>query len=162
MVSLFQSFTAFMPLPGWLVAVMCPHQHVTATLHTALTCFRYRQECANDICLCPSSRTKITAHVCALIGRPFVTVRPVLSDRCLSVLSVLSCPVLSVCNVSVLWSNGWMDQNETWHADTSRSWPHCIRRGPSSPPKGARPPNFRSMSIVGKRLGGSRCHLVWR
>jgi len=33
------------------------------------------------------------------------TVCPVLSDRCLSVLSVC----LSVCNVSVLWPNGWMD-----------------------------------------------------
>ena len=27
-----------------------------------------------------------------------------LSDRC-----------LSVCNVGVLWLNGWMDQDETWH-----------------------------------------------
>jgi len=31
------------------------------------------------------------------------------------------------------------------------------------PKKGAEPPNFRSMSIVAKRLDGSRCHLVsWR
>ena len=36
------------------------------------------------------------------------TVRPILSDRCLSVCPVLS--VLSVCNVGVLWPNGWMDQ----------------------------------------------------
>jgi len=34
------------------------------------------------------------------------TVSPMLSDHC---------PVLSVCNVGVLWPNGWMDQNETWH-----------------------------------------------
>jgi len=33
---------------------------------------------------------------------------------CLSPLSVLS--VLSVCYVGVLWPNGWMDQDETWHA----------------------------------------------
>jgi len=32
----------------------------------------------------------------------------------------------------------------------------------SLPPKGAQPPNFRPMSIVAKRLDGSRCHLVWR
>jgi len=31
-----------------------------------------------------------------------------------------------------------------------------------SPPKGAEPPNFRPMSIVGKRLHGSRCRLVRR
>jgi len=29
------------------------------------------------------------------------------------------------------------------------------------PKKGARAPNFRPMSIVAKRLHGSRCHLVW-
>ena len=28
------------------------------------------------------------------------------------------CPVLSVCNVGVLWPNGWMDQDETHHRDT--------------------------------------------
>jgi len=31
------------------------------------------------------------------------TVRPMLSDRC------PVCPVLSLCNVGVLWSNSWMD-----------------------------------------------------
>jgi len=38
--------------------------------------------------------------------------RPMLSDRCQLVLSVLSC--LSVCNVGVLWPNGWMDQCGIW------------------------------------------------
>jgi len=45
---------------------------------------------------------------------------------------------LSVCNVGVLWPNGWTDQDETWHAGRPRPWPHCVRWGPSSPsPKGA-------------------------
>ena len=35
------------------------------------------------------------------------TVRRLLSDRCLSV-------CLSVCNVGILWHNGWMDQYATW------------------------------------------------
>jgi len=36
------------------------------------------------------------------------TVRPTLS---------VHCPVrLSVCNIGVLWPNGWTDQDETWHA----------------------------------------------
>jgi len=35
--------------------------------------------------------------------------------------------------------------------------------GPSSPPyKGAQTPNFRPISVVAKRLDGSRCHLVRR
>jgi len=60
-----------------------------------------------------------------------------LSGRCLSCLSVC----LSVCNVGVLWPNGWTDQDETRHAGRPRPSPHCIRCGASSPsPKGARPP----------------------
>ena len=60
------------------------------------------------------------------------TVRPVLSYRC------LSCPVcLSVCNVRALWPNGWMNQDETWHAGRPRPRTHCVRWEPSSPsPKG--------------------------
>jgi len=55
-----------------------------------------------------------------------------LSDRCLS---VLSCPVQSVCNVGVLWPNGLTDQNETWHAGRPRPWSHCVRWGSSSLPQ---------------------------
>jgi len=63
------------------------------------------------------------------------TVRPMLSDRCLSVLSVLS-----VCDVGV-------NQDETWHAGRPRPWPHCVRWGPSCPsPKGAQPPILAHIS----------------
>jgi len=63
------------------------------------------------------------------------TVRPILLDHCLSV-----CPV---CDVGVLWPNGWMDQDETWHRGRPRPRPHCARWGPSSPPqKWQTPPNF--------------------
>ena len=66
------------------------------------------------------------------------TVRPIISLRCLSV--CLSCPV---CNVGVLWPDGWMDQDETWHAGRPRPWPHCVRWGPRCPShKGAQPPIF--------------------
>jgi len=34
-----------------------------------------------------------------------------LSDRC---------PVCPLCNVDMLWPNGWKDQNETWHAGRPR------------------------------------------
>jgi len=73
-------------------------------------------------------------------------VRRMLSDHCHVCLSVLS-----VCNVRVLWPNGWMDQGETWHGGRPLSRPHCVRWGPSPPPKGRSPPNFRPMSIMAKR-----------
>jgi len=66
--------------------------------------------------------------VVSIFGRPFVK-RFALCYR-----SVV-CPV---CNVGVLWPNGWTDQDETWHAGRPRPWPHCVRWGPSSPsPNGA-------------------------
>ena len=84
------------------------------------------------------------------------TVCPMLPDRCLSV-----CPVLSVWNVGVLWPNGWMDQDATWHGGRSRPRPHCARWGPAlPPPKMHNPPSFWLMSVVAKWLDGSRCHLV--
>jgi len=81
----------------------------------------------------------------------------------LSVLSSLSvCPV---CDVRALWTNGWTDQDETWHAGRPRLWPHCIRWEPISVPQrggGGAPPNFLPISVVAKWLHGSRCHLIWR
>ena len=95
-----------------------------------------------------------------IFGRPFVK-RFALCYRsvvCLSCLSV--CPV---CDLRALWPNGWTDQDETWHADRPRHWPHCVRWRPSCPsPKGAQPPNFRPISVSAKWLHGSICHLVWR
>jgi len=74
------------------------------------------------------------------------TVRPMLSDRCLS-----ACPVLSVCNVGALWPNGWTEQDETWHADRPRPWPHCVRRGPrSSSPKRGQSPQFLAHVYCGQ------------
>jgi len=40
----------------------------------------------------------------------------------------------------LLWSNGWMDQDDTWYADRLRPRPHCIRWGLSSPRKRAQQP----------------------
>jgi len=84
-----------------------------------------------------------------------------LSDHC------LSCPMcLSVClsvTLVLLWPNGWMDQDDTWHAGRPQPWSRCIRWEHSSPsPKGAQPPNFRPICVVAKWLDGSRCHLVGR
>jgi len=68
----------------------------------------------------------------------------------------LSCPV---CNVGVLWPNGWMDQDGTWHPVRPPPWPHCGRWGPSSPSQRGTAPNFRPYLLWLDRL---RCHLVWR
>ena len=72
------------------------------------------------------------------------TVRAMLLDRCLSV-----CPV---CDVGVLWPNGWMDQHATWYGGRPPPWPHCVRWGPSSP-KGHNSPQFSTHVYCGQTAG---------
>jgi len=63
----------------------------------------------------------------------------------------------------LLCPDSWMDHDATWYEDRPRPKRHCFIWGPSShPQKGGTAPNFWSMSIVAKRLHGSRCHLVQR
>ena len=79
----------------------------------------------------------------------YLFVRPFVKRFALCYRSVV-CPV---CNVGVLWPNGWMDQDETGHAGTLRPWPHCVRWGPSSiAPKGA-PPPFLAHICSGQMAG---------
>jgi len=62
------------------------------------------------------------------------TVRPILSDRC------LVCPsCMFVCDVGVLSSNGWTDEDETWHGGRPRPRSQCARWGPNSPKRGTAP-----------------------
>jgi len=78
-----------------------------------------------------------------------------LLDSCLSV-----CPV---CDVGVLWPNGWMDQDATWYGGRPRPLATLCQMGAQLPsPKSAQPTNFRPMSVVAKWLDGSKCHLVGR
>ena len=79
------------------------------------------------------------------------TVRPMLSDRCLSVCPV--CPCCPVCNVGVLWPNGWTDQGETWHAGRPRPWPHCVRRGPRYPSSKGPSPQFSAHVYCAQTAG---------
>jgi len=74
-------------------------------------------------------------------------VRPMLSGRC------PVCPVLSVCDVGVLSPNGWMDQDETWHADRPRPWQHCVTWGPSSPSPKGHSPQFSAHICCGQMAG---------
>jgi len=85
---------------------------------------------------------RVHASFCSIWATVCKTVRPMLSDRCLSCLSCLSV-CMSVCDVRALWPNGWTDQDETRHAGRPWRCPHCVRWGSSSPsPKGAQPPIF--------------------
>jgi len=92
-----------------------PFDHNRPTLQTDRTYTTVRRHRANSY----------WATVCK-------TVRPMLSDRC-----------LSVCDVRALWPNGWTDQDETWHA--GRLGPgHIVLDGDPDPhpPKGHSPPIF--------------------
>jgi len=61
----------------------------------------------------------------------------------------------------LLWPNGWMNQGATWYRDRPRPG-HIFLDGDPAPPRtGTAAPIFLPMSVVAKRLDGSRCHLVW-
>jgi len=65
----------------------------------------------------------------------------------------------------LLWPNGWMDEDATWHEGRPQPRRLCVRWRPSPPPKKGRSPpvsNFRPIFTMTKRLDASRCHLVWR
>jgi len=82
----------------------------------------------------------------AIFGRPFVK-RFALSYRSV----VLS--VCTVCDIGVLWPNGWMDQDETWHAGRPRPWPRCVRWGPTFPPLKGHSPQFSAHTCCGQMAG---------
>jgi len=103
---------------------------------SAVTFFRCGGQIHKHVCLicagfCVPKFTKLGYSFWATVSK---TVRPMLSDRCLS--------CLSVCNAGVSRPNGWTDQDETWRAGRPRPRPHCVRWGPSSPPKGHSFPIF--------------------
>jgi len=52
------------------------------------------------------------------------------------------CPACPVCDVGVLWLNGWMDQDATWHADILRPLATLCYMGIQLPQKGDTPPIF--------------------
>ena len=78
-----------------------------------------------------------------------------LSVRCLSVLSVLSC--LVHCGQTVGRIKTKLGMQVGLGPD------HIVLDADPAPPqpKGAQPPNFRPISVAAKWLHGSRCHLVW-
>ena len=81
-----------------------------------------------------------------VVAKPFVK-RFAVCYRTVSPVSLSVCQ--SVCNVSELWPNGWIDQNATWYG--GRPWPrrHCVRWGPNTPKKLAQQPHY-SISVLAK------------
>jgi len=70
--------------------------------------------------------------------------------------------VLSVCNVGMLWPNGWMDQDATWYGGRPRPRPHCVRWRPSFPHgKGhsSPPPQLFGLCFFGQTVGWIRIPL---
>ena len=62
----------------------------------------------------------------------------------------------------VLWPNGCMDQDDTWHGGRPRHRPHCARWRPSSPPqkRGAvSPPQFSANVRCGQTCGWTKMPL---
>jgi len=59
-----------------------------------------------------------------------------------------------VCDVGVLWRNGWMDQNETWHGGRPQPY-HNVRWGPSLPQekRGTALPQFSVRVCCGQTTG---------
>jgi len=64
----------------------------------------------------------------------------------------------------VLWPNGWIGWIKMkLRTEVGLGPGHIVFDGDPAPsPQKAQPTNFRPMSVVAKRLDGSRCHLVWR
>ena len=61
-------------------------------------------------------------------------------------------PIFGPC---LLWPNGWIDQDGTWHGGRPWSSPHCARWGHSSPPQrgGRAPPQFSAHLYCGQTAG---------
>ena len=98
-----------------------------------------------------------SAHLSiSVFGRPYVK----RFALCYLTVVCLSC---HVCDVGVLWQNGWMDQDETWHGRRPRPRRHCVRWRPSSPQKGHSSSLFSVHVNCGQTVAISATaeHLLW-
>jgi len=110
-----------------------------------------RHKCEAVACLSSQVKCNFWATVCK-------TVRPMLSDRCLSCLSVLS--VLSVTFVHYGQTVGRIKTKLGMQVELGPG--HTVLDGDPAPhPSKGQSPNFRPISVAAKWLHGSRCQLVW-
>jgi len=55
----------------------------------------------------------LVCHTVSILGRPFVQRFALCFQTVVLSVCVSLCPVLSICNIDVLWPNSWMDQGAT-------------------------------------------------
>jgi len=84
--------------------------------------------------------TNINQRIRFICGRPFV------KQFALCYRAVVCSARLSVCDVGVLWPNGWMDWDAIWCGGRPRHKPHCVRWGPAQ--KGAQQPPFFGLRLL--------------
>ena len=97
----------------------------------------------------------ITCHMFRFLSTPFFFGQPFVKQFAHAI-GPSTCPVLSVCDVGVLWPNGWKDQDETWHVGRPQPRPHCVRWGSSSPQTGGTAPHFSAHVYCSQTGGGLR------
>ena len=125
--------------PGQSVAFTCNNQSPYASAFSSVTVV------TTAVCL-------YCAFAATLLGRSFV-------KRLALCYPTVVCPVLSVCDIDVLWPNGWMDQDATWYGGRPRPHRHCVRFELSSAPTRGTPaspifgscllwPNGRSSQLL--------------
>ena len=88
-------------------------------------------------------------YIRQIIGRPFV------KWFALCYQTVVCLSVLSVCNVGVLWPNGWIDEDETWHGGRPGAGHIVLDEDPAPrPPKAHSPlPQFSTHVCCGQTAG---------
>jgi len=87
------------------------------------------------------------------------TIRPI-CYRSVVLFVCLSCR--SVCDIGVLWPNGWRIKVKPGMQVGLGPCDIVLDGDPAAPPKRGTDPTLRPMSIVAKQLDGSRCSLVRR
>jgi len=65
-------------------------------------------------------------------------------------------PIFGLC---LLWLNGWMDQDATWHGGRTRPRRHCVRWRPSSPRYRGTAPQFSANICCGQRADWTKVPL---
>ena len=65
-------------------------------------------------------------------------------------------PIFGPC---LLWLNGWMDQDATWHGGRTRPRRHCVRWRPSSPRYRGTAPQFSANICCGQRADWTKVPL---
>ena len=106
------------------------------------------QNCSVRYCV-PQLCTMIHTHMNSFWATICKTVRPML----LCYRSIVCLSVLSVCVIDVLWPNGWIYQEETWHGGRPRPWPHCVRWETKLPLKRGTALHFSAHVYCGQTAG---------